>query len=73
MEFSLPSGDSVDVVFVRKDGVTLIEVKSCISSDDDLNEASINASSIALFIARGGVIYWMSAKRIPKSLRGLCW
>ena len=35
-EFSLPSGDRVDVAFVRNNGITLIEVKSRISSDDDL-------------------------------------
>ncbi len=35
-EFSLPSGDRVDVVFVGSNGTTLIEAKSRLSSDDDL-------------------------------------
>lgn len=35
-EFGLPSGDRVDVVFVGNGLKTAVEVKSCISSEDDI-------------------------------------
>jgi hypothetical protein len=36
IEYALPSGDSVDVMFVGKAGFTAVEVKSVISNDADI-------------------------------------